>query len=44
MDPLPPNFTNQAPPPNGGGIKIPILFGAVLALVGARRLSVHSNG
>jgi len=35
MNPAPPSFTNQAPPPAGGGIKIPILFGAVLALVGA---------
>jgi hypothetical protein len=35
MNPAPPSFTNQPPPPAGGGIKIPILFGAVLALVGA---------
>jgi hypothetical protein len=32
MDPLPPTF-NQAPAPSGGGIKIAILFGAVLALL-----------
>lgn len=31
MDPNAPSFTQ--PPPSGGGIKIPILFGAVLALV-----------
>jgi chromosome segregation ATPase len=33
MDPNAPSFTQ--PPPSGGGIKIPILFGAVLALVGS---------
>ena len=36
MDPLPSSFTNPVPPPSsGGGVKIPILFGAVLALVGS---------
>jgi hypothetical protein len=37
MDPMPPSFVvpGTAPPPPGGGIKFPILFGAVLALVGS---------
>jgi hypothetical protein len=35
MNPMPPTFNQAPPPPNGGGIKIPILFGAVLVLVAA---------
>src|SRR5882724_3423678 len=37
MEPLPSSLTNPGPPPSsgGGGMKIPILFGAVLALVGS---------
>jgi chromosome segregation ATPase len=39
MDPQPPTFvvpgTGSAPSSGGGGFKIPILFGAVLALVGS---------
>ena len=36
MDPVPPSFTIPGTPPSsGGGVKIAILFGAVLALVGS---------
>lgn len=35
MNPNQPGYTPPPPAPSGGGLKIPILFGAVLALVGA---------
>lgn len=35
MEPLPSSLTNPGPAPSGGGFKIPVLFGAVLALVGS---------
>ena len=35
MNPNQPGYTPPPPPPSGGGLKIPILFGSVLALLGA---------
>ena len=35
MNPNQPGYIPPPPPPSGGGLKIPILFGSVLALLGA---------